>query len=82
MQIRKGNDMNDNRKLIIRKAKDGINHEAVIMDYCGGWYEREMGNGFTEFDAINDLRSKLVATIYMAERDLALCDYGRIESEV
>lgn len=74
--------MIDNRKLVVRKAKDGINHEAVIMDYCGRWYEREIGSGYTEYDAINALRSQLVSAIYMAERDLDLIDYGRIEREV
>lgn len=74
--------MIDNRKLVVRKAKDGINHEAIIMDYCGGWYEREVGVGYTEYDAVNDLRSQLVTAICRAERDLDLIDYGRIERMV
>lgn len=62
--------MFDNRKLIVRKAKDGINHEAVLMDYCAGWIESEIGSGYTEKDAITDLINTLRVSINMLESDL------------
>jgi len=73
--------MIDNRKLVVRKTKDGINHEAVIMNYCGGWYESRRGSGHTETDAIYDLIDKMRTEIYMLERDLDLACYGRWESK-
>lgn len=62
--------MQDNRKLIIRLAKDGINHEAVIEDYCGSHYDRVIATGYTKRDAIEALINSLRCTIAMAERDL------------
>ena len=73
--------MIDNRKLIVRKAKDGINHEAVIMDYCGGWYESRHGSGYTETDAIYNLINSIRTEIYMLERDLDFACYKRWESK-
>lgn len=62
--------MNDNRKLVIRKAKDGINHDAVLLDYCGGEYEKRIGTGYTKSDALNDLMNGIRCEIYCANRDL------------
>ena len=71
----------DNRKLIVRKAKDGINHEAVIMDYCGSWYESRYGSGHTASDAIERLIRNLQTEIYMLERDLELACCGEWKKE-
>ena len=65
--------MIDNRKIIIRKAKDGVNYKAVIMDYCGRWYERRSGSGATPREAIKDLIRGMEVEIYMIEEDIALC---------
>ena len=62
--------MQDNRKLIVRLAKDGINHEAVIQDYCGSYYDRVVATGYTKLDAIEALINSLYCTIAMAESDL------------
>lgn len=67
--------MIDNRKLVVRLAKDGINHEAFIED--GDYYNREVATGYTKSDAIKALISSLRCTIAMAERDL---DF--VESEI
>ena len=72
--------MIDNRKLIIRKAKDGINHEAVVMDYCGSWYEKHVNSGYTPEDAIRALISSLQTEIFMLEEDLDKAMYGRWEA--
>ena len=73
--------MNDNRKIIVRKAKDGINHEAVIMDYCGRWFERRRGSGYTEMDALIDLRQSMITDILFLERDLDFLWSGKINYE-
>lgn len=69
--------MQDNRKLIVRKAKDGVNYEAVIEDYCGSHYDRVIATGCTKYDAIEALINDLRCTIAMAENDL---DF--VESEI
>ena len=69
----------DNKKLIVRKAKDGINHEAVIMHYCGEWYESQIASGHTKSDAIRSLISSLKAEIFILEGDLELACYGKFE---
>ncbi len=69
----------DSKKLIVRKAKDGINHEAVIMHYCGGWYESRVASGYTKEDAIRSLISSLKTKIFILEDDLELACYGKFE---
>lgn len=62
--------MQDHRKLIVRLAKDGINYEAVIEDYCGSHYDRVIATGYTKIEAIEELINSLHCTIAMAESDL------------
>ena len=66
--------MIDNRKFIVRKAKDGINYEAVIQDYCAGEYDRVKATSGTVANAISELRNDLMYQIIQAERDLAFID--------
>ena len=71
--------MSNNTKLIVRKAKDGINHEAVMMKYCGDWYEKHLASGYTRSDAINALISSLKTEIFILEEELGSALYGRWE---
>ena len=73
--------MNDNRKLVIRKAADGINHEAVIMDYCGRWYEKSIGRGYNKRDALDDLINRLETEVYIARNDLEFAKYANITEQ-
>lgn len=73
--------MNDNRKLIVRKAKDGINYEAVIKDYCGSWYDRKTWTGSTPYAAIDGLINDMISEINFLENDLCLAMYGHWEFE-
>ena len=68
----------DNKKLVIRKQKDGINHEAVLMLYCGRWFEEHVGSGYTPEDAVRDLISSLETKIFMLEDDLDFIRFGGI----
>ena len=62
--------MQDNRKLIVRKAKDGVNYEAVIQDYCGDYYDRVVATAGTKYDALKELETSLKIDIFNAQRDL------------
>ena len=68
--------MNDNRKLIVRKTKDGINYEAVIRDYCGRWYDSRTWTGATPRAAINGLITDISNEISWLESDLYLATHG------
>ena len=73
--------MNDNRKLIVRKAKDDINYEAVIKDYCGSWYDRKTCTRATPYDAIDGLINNMISEINWLENDLCLAMYRCWEFE-
>lgn len=64
--------MIDRRRLVVRKAKDGINYEAVIMDYCGVEYERRIATAYSPTLALDSLISDIECEIYLAKRDLDL----------
>jgi len=73
--------MKDNRKLIVRKAKDGINYEAVIRDYCGRWYDHKTWADATPRGAIAGLIKDMISEINYLENDLCLAMYGHWEFE-
>lgn len=68
--------MDDKRRFILRKAEDGVNYKAVLMKFCGDWYESESYKGATPFEAKRGLISSLQTEIYMLERDLDFIMYG------
>lgn len=71
--------VNLSKKIVVRKAKDGINHEAVIMRYCGDWYESHTATGYTETEAIRSLIDTLKTEIAMLKDDLDCVYFSKIE---
>ena len=68
--------MDNKRKLILRKAEDGVNYEAVLMKFCGDWYESTSYRGASPFEAKRGLIKSIQTEIYILERDLDFIMYG------
>ena len=68
--------MQDNSRLICRKAKDGINYEVVVQRFCGDYYDYASGRGASIYDAERELISSLHTKIYLAEKAIDLVEYG------
>lgn len=71
--------MDECLQIILRKQEDGINYEAVLQTYCGGWGDVSYGCGCTQSDALYQLERGMEIDIDILARRLDAIRRGYVE---